>query len=112
MQLGSVVSIANSGLRAETRRLEQSAQNVANINTDGYAAQRVESRSEAHGGVSTAVYTRQGLPAQAGGAAPESTTDLAEETVSQISSQHAFTANLAVLRTADAMLGELVDRKA
>ncbi|HKP58029.1 MAG TPA: flagellar basal body rod C-terminal domain-containing protein [Polyangiales bacterium] len=111
MQLGSVVSIANSGLRAETRRLEQSAQNVANINTDGYVASRVESRSQDHGGVSPAVYTRQGLHAQAG-AAPESTTDLAEETVSQISSQHAFTANLAVLRTADAMLGELVDRKA
>ena len=105
-------SIASSGLRAESRRLEQSAHNVANVNTDGYEAARVESRSEAHGGVSTAVYTRQGLPAPAATTPGSSTTDLAEETVTQMSSQRAFQANIAVLRTADAMLGELVDRKA
>jgi flagellar hook protein FlgE len=114
MQLGSLGSIASSGLRVETRRLEQSAQNVANVNTDGYEAHRVESHSRAQGGVDAAVYSRHGLPAPArDGAAPvQSTTDLAEEQVTQLSSLRSFQANLAVLRTADAMLGELVDRKA
>jgi flagellar hook protein FlgE len=113
MQLGSLSSIASSGLRVETRRLEQSAQNVANVNTDGYEAHRVESHSRSQGGVTAAVYSRHGLPAQAAGDAPSaSTTDLAEERVTQLSSLRSFQANIAVLRTADAMLGELVDRKA
>ena len=114
MQLGSLASIASSGLRVETRRLEQSAQNVANVNTDGYEAHRVESHSRAQGGVTAAVYSRHGLPASAAGepAPVPSSTDLAEERVTQLSSLRSFQANIAVLRTADAMLGELVDRTA
>ncbi|HET8933023.1 MAG TPA: flagellar basal body rod C-terminal domain-containing protein [Polyangiales bacterium] len=41
-----------------------------------------------------------------------SNTDLVEETVTQISSLRAFQANVAVLRTADEMLGELIKRRA
>ena len=114
MQLSSLASIASSGLRVEARRLEQSAANVANVNTDGYEARRVESRSRPNGGVTAAVYSRHGLPASPDGNATPvpSTTDLADERVTQLSSLRAFQANIAVLRTADAMLGELVDRKA
>lgn len=48
--------------------------------------------------------------AQAG--SPQPDVDYADEAVAQISAKHAFTANLAVIKTADAMLGELLDIKA
>jgi flagellar basal-body rod protein FlgC len=41
-----------------------------------------------------------------------SNSDLVEETVNQMSSLRAFQANVAVLRTADEMLGELINRRA
>lgn len=42
----------------------------------------------------------------------ESSVDLARETVEQVTTKHAFSANLSVIRTADQMLGALLDLKA
>jgi flagellar basal-body rod protein FlgC len=110
MQIGSVLGIASSGLRLEERRLEQSAQNIANVNTEGYESRVVLSRDQPAGGVSP-TYSPQGLaPHDDGAPAAPSNTDIAAETVTQISSLRAFQADLAVLRTADTMLGELVKR--
>ncbi|MDD4702603.1 MAG: flagellar basal body rod C-terminal domain-containing protein, partial [Desulfovibrio sp.] len=50
-----------------------------------------------------------GLPLEA---ANPSGTDLGHEMVSMITSQHAYKANAAVVRTGDAMLGTLLDIKA
>jgi flagellar hook protein FlgE len=43
---------------------------------------------------------------------PNAEVDYAEEAVEQISAKHEVSANLAVIRTADEMLGELLDIKA
>jgi flagellar hook protein FlgE len=114
MQIGRVASIAISGLRAETARLATSAQNVANINTDGYQPERVVSHERAGGGVSTQVVPTYDASGRASALAEPgpSQTDLAEERVAQLNSVHAYQAQLAVLRTADEMLGELVRQKA
>jgi flagellar basal-body rod protein FlgC len=116
MQIGSVVSIASSGLRFQAQRLTQSASNVANVNTDGFEAQRVIGNSQAAGGVVGHIaptYTRHGTQvADDGSTRSLSNTDVAEETVTQIDSLRAFQANVAVLRTSDEMLGELVNSKA
>ncbi|MEG6593103.1 flagellar basal body rod C-terminal domain-containing protein, partial [Desulfovibrio sp. 1188_IL3213] len=50
-----------------------------------------------------------GLPLEA---TSPSVTNLAREMVSMISTQHAYTANAATVRTGDAMLGTLLDIKA
>ena len=108
MQLGRLTSIAASAIHLETRRLAQSAANVANLNTENYEPQHVTGRAAAQGGVEAVTYTRGGglQPTAASG------TDLVEETATQIGGLRAFQANLAVLRTADEMLGELVKRTA
>ena len=38
--IGSILSIANSGLRSSQQALEVTAHNIANANTEGYARQR------------------------------------------------------------------------
>jgi flagellar hook protein FlgE len=43
---------------------------------------------------------------------PASSVDLAKETVEQIEAKHAFSASLSVIRTADEMLGALLDVRA
>lgn len=40
---------------------------------------------------------------------PESSVDLVAETVAQISAKHEFSANVQVIKTADDMLGDLLD---
>jgi flagellar hook protein FlgE len=42
-------------------------------------------------------------------AAPGRDTDLTREVVEQVTARRAFSANLGVLRTADAMIGDLLD---
>jgi flagellar basal-body rod protein FlgC len=116
MQLGSLFSIANSGLAVESRRLAQSATNVANVNTDGYEGQRVVNVSRGGGGVAAAsapTYSPQGMRVEGDGSlARMSNTDIADEMITQLSSLRAFQANVAVLRTADEALGSLLDTKA
>lgn len=43
---------------------------------------------------------------------PASSVDPVQETVEQIGAKHAFSANLSVIRTADEMLGALLDLRA
>jgi flagellar hook protein FlgE len=47
----------------------------------------------------------------ASAASPYADVDLANEAVEQISAKSAFSANVAVIRTADQMLGELLDMR-
>jgi flagellar hook protein FlgE len=117
MQIGKVFATASSALRVESQRLAQSARNVANVNTDGYQPQRVDSETRITGGVtssSAGTYARNALvqPTQQGMSTAPSNTDIADETVSQLSSLRAFQANVVVLHTSDQMLGELINQKA
>ena len=116
MQIGRVSAIASSALRTETSALNQSAHNVANAQTEDFEAQRVVRRERAAGGVEADYAPTYGphamLQDDDGSLSVASNTDLAEERVAQLGSLRAFQANVAVLRTSDEMLSELVKLKA
>ena len=116
MQIGKVSAIATSAMRTETQALNQSAHNVANAQTEGFDAERVVRRERAAGGVDADYAPTYGphgmLQRDDGSLAVESNTDLADERVAQLGSLRAFQANIAVLRTSDEMLSELVKQKA
>ena len=100
--MASISSIATSGLQAAQQRLQASAHNVANLQTEGF--HRVEVRQQARedgGGVDAS--TRR---AEQPGAALEA------DVVDQLAAKNAFVANLAVFRTSDRMLGQLFDERA
>ena len=114
----SAIHTALSGLTAFGKQLEVSAHNVANVNTDGFKGSRTDFVEEQSGGVLPVVQkdnsagpavlkdTDQG-PRQI----ELSNVDLREEAVSQIIAQRGFEANLRTLKTADALLGSILDTK-
>ena len=129
MQLGA------SAMNTHSWGMAVSAHNVANVSTAGFEPQRAvyatgpagqgvrldavlqgngPAGSSGTGGTgfnaAQAVYdVTAGLPLEA---TNPSRTNLAREMVSMISTQHAYTANDATVRTGDAMLGTLLDIKA
>ena len=129
MQLGA------SAMNTHSWGMAVSAHNVANVSTAGFEPQRAvyatgpagqgvrldavlqgngPAGSPGTGGTAfsaaQAVYdVTAGLPLEA---TSPSGTNLAREMVSMISTQHAYTANAATVRTGDAMLGTLLDIKA
>ena len=94
------MGIAVSGLQVESARLSVSAHNTANLNTPGFKADQVYPVALADGGVRVDV-SSTGAP-----------TDLVAEVVQQITALVGYRANAAVLRTADEMLGTLLDTRA
>lgn len=79
---------AASGLAAQSARIQVSAHNVANVNSQDFTPQRV-TLAEGPGGVRAIV---EPAPDPAAGV------DLATEMVDQLSASRAYEANLAVLR--------------
>ena len=109
MRIGSAFHIATSGLRAAARRLQVSASNVANMNTDGYKASRTIDTATPDGGVETSVERVQDAgPAilRDGQLVEGSNTDLVAETVTQIQALQAYRANMTVAKTAAELLEE------
>jgi len=98
MAMTSLPSIALSGRSAAALRLDVSAHNVANAETQDFRRQFVQQESQPTGGVASQVAR-----------APEPGVDLAREMVDQMSASYAFKANLRVIRTNDEMLGSLLD---
>ena len=94
-------SIAQSGLQAAQARLNASASNVANLQTPGYKPVTVQAQAQQQGGV-VVNFSR----AATDGVAME------EEAVAQIQAKTDFMANLQVLKTADQVMGSLLDTKA
>jgi flagellar basal body rod protein FlgG len=110
-----VGDIARSGLSVATARVGRSAHNVANVNTDGFKAERVVSEEAENGGAtytSTPVETPAPTYERDGRQVTGSNTDLVDETVEQIGGANAFKANLAVLKTDEEMQRTLIDMKA
>lgn len=97
----NLASIAQSGLQVAQNRLGASAHNVANSQTDGFKRQTVQATAQAQGGV----YITFSRAATEGA-------DLNQEAVDQLSAKQSFAANLAVLKTADRVMGSLLDTKA
>jgi flagellar basal-body rod protein FlgC len=138
MNAMSALSIGISGMQAAERRLEASANNVANVTSNGaippegtatttaptsgsqqqvYRPQRVETREAPGGGViantfSTQSFERVSDPsasyADKDGLVAAPKVDLAEEVVQQISAQQQFAANLRTVQSAITMSQQLL----
>lgn len=125
MALSPILSIAASGLQHESNRLAVTANNVANLQTEGYAARQVLGREVAGGGVESVVSLRDSLRGLDGGwsvntlentsynnpyNASSNNVDMTTEAVSMITALRAFEANAAVIRTDQKMVGSFLDR--
>ena len=95
--LNDVLNIAASGLAAAQAQLNTTANNIANADTPGYRAQRVDLVDLSAGGVAIS------------GISQESSVDLAKESVDLIREKAFYTANAAVVRTADQLMGTLLN---
>lgn len=110
------VSSNLSALRAYGTKMGVHADNVANVNTDGYKKNRAMLKEGPNQSVDVDI-DRVGTP----GAIYEryegferveketSNVDLAEEFPAMMTTQHAYTANLKVIQTQDEILGSLLD---
>jgi len=99
--MASISSIALSGMTAAQARLNASAHNIANVNTNGFVRQQVTQTEQVGSGVAISV-------SQAGNPGSAIETDI----VSQLRAKNAFLANLAVFRTHNNLAGKLLDKKA
>jgi flagellar hook protein FlgE len=110
--MNSTFGIAQSGLQVASLELAVSANNVANVETNGFVPSRVEEKTLPNGGVSGDVQQELDPLAEVRAdralLAP-SRTDLAQEIVAQIKAAAAYRANLASLRTLDETLGASLD---
>ena len=87
-------------MHAAQAALDVSANNIANLGTQGFKRQQLLQQSQPEGGVSTSI-TQTSIP----GNAPD--VDL----VDQLQAKNAFLANLRVFETSSQMTGTLVDQK-
>ncbi len=105
-----------SALQAFGKKLETSAKNTANLDTDGYKKERVSLREGQNGAVETSVQkidepgpklpeiTAQGMTL-----VEKSNVDLAQEVTNQILAKRGYEANLATIKTYDELLGSVMD---
>jgi len=129
--MSSVFEIAASGLRAQSRALEVSANNVANVlslgvhpdpaqaKPEAFTPQRAAFVSSAYGGVEAkavpisppAYLSRQPdhPDADPDGLVPLPNVSLEQEMVNQIVALRMFEANVKVIQTQDRMLGAVLD---
>jgi flagellar hook protein FlgE len=107
MSSSPIGSIGLSGLKAAAKVLNNSAHNVANINTPGFEPGRTL-LEDAQPGVKARVETG-GVAAD--NSAAFSSVDLAQETVTQIGASAMYSANLASIKTEDELIGTLLDTK-
>lgn len=97
--MSSLATIASSGLQAADLRLRVSAHNVANMNTPGFAPQRV---SEASAGPRSGVTAQVVQSDQRG-------VSLEQEAIEQMAAKLTFKANVFVLRTYQETTGTLLN---
>lgn len=99
--LGAAFEVARSGLAAESLRAQVAAINIANASTPDHEPLTIAQSSEGTGGVRVSV--------QPAGADHIGSVDLPREFTSLVYAQAAYTANLAVIETADEMFQTLFD---
>ena len=106
----NVFDIALSGMQAAQTQLNVTAQNVANSETPGYKAARVDLVDLSTGGVGVAGISNDSTP---GPVTPDgkqgSNVDLASEMINLTRAQLLYSANAAVLKVGQQMTGSLLD---
>jgi flagellar hook protein FlgE len=104
--IDSLLNTAISGLKTASKRAEVAANNIVNLSTDGFDADRVQQSS-----IVTDSTPAGGSGVQAQIIAGNQPTDLASEIVNLIEAEVAYKASAATLRTAEDLADELVDIK-
>ena len=94
-----------SSIQAHQTMLNVNANNVANVNTDGFRPSDTRMSDDTN-----SVSTNVRLADDNGSA--KSQTDLAKELPDQIIAQDAVAVNVSAIRTRDEMMGTLLDMKA
>jgi flagellar basal-body rod protein FlgC len=114
----SAIYSALSGLTAFSTQINVTAHNVANVITNEFKKSRTEFVALETGGVLPVIQKNESSGPSIlnntgyGSAQLElSNVDLGEETVNQILAQRGFEANVSTLKTADDMLGTILDIK-
>ena len=112
----SVMDSSLSALSAYSVKMRVTANNVANVNTDGFKKSRTTMQEGTWGGVAPDVdrVDTPGMPKQIveDGVIRDveaSNVDLAEEITDTLSTQTAYQANLKAVEATDEMLGNLLD---
>lgn len=101
MYTGNIFGISVSALSAYTTRLNVTANNVANMNTEGFRPSEATTSESANGGVSATIRHLE---------IPE--VDITKEMVDLIITEIGFKANLKAIRTEDDLAGSILDIKA
>jgi flagellar basal-body rod protein FlgC len=113
------IQAALSGLQAFATKIENTANNIANMNTEGFKKDRVVLSAQAPQGVKATIEqldtpgaviaesTDQGVQM-----IEQSNVDLSEEMPEMLLDEYGYTANLKTLQTADQMMQSLLDIKA
>jgi len=113
-----VGSIGNSvaALKALGTKMDVTAKNIANANSDEYKKSRAILKEDSNGGVGAHVETIDtpgpSIVSIENGQKSErelSNVDLTEEMTEMIATQHSYTANLKSIETEDEMLGAALD---
>lgn len=99
--ISSVSSISLSGMQTAETRLQSSAHNIANADTEGFHRQEVVQKAEITGGVYAEV-KRASVPGA----------ETIADALNQIAAKQDFMANLAVFKSSNQMLGNLLDANA
>lgn len=110
---------ALSGLQAYSTRVANNANNIANVNTEGFKKDRVILSAQPPQGVrATVEEVNAPSPAvtemtdQGSEMVKQSNVDLGEEIPDLVVNQHSYSANLKTIETTDQMMQSLLDLKA
>ncbi|MFZ6719544.1 flagellar basal body rod C-terminal domain-containing protein [Undibacterium sp. Ji49W] len=107
----SALNSGLSGLKAYASALDSSGHNVANASTAGFVPQQVSFQEQPAGGV-TATISKEGASLASQNPADSSGTDLASEIVQSIQFKAGFDLSAKIIKTADQVLGTLIDIQA
>lgn len=110
------MNAALSGLQAVGTRVNNSANNIANMNTDGFKKGRVVLSEQVPQGVRADVEKVESpgavvpeITAQGYEMVEQSNVELTEEIPEMIMNRHSYGANLKTIQTSDEMLADLLD---
>lgn len=118
MEPDMISSLANSvsALQAFQKKTEVTANNIANVNTDGFKKSRTDMVEGKTGGVEARIsrVKDEGVPIEGvqkgeGVEAERSNVSLTEEVTEGIMAQKGYTANLQMIKSKDEMIGTLLD---
>ncbi len=111
--MSSLFSSSISGIRAATDMLSTSANNIANINTDGYKKQNVNLRSDNGSGVVADITESSEAGSsyinKRGDMVETSNVNYIEEAVTQIKARHLLSANAAAIKYTDDAQKSIMD---